>query len=79
MQWMSRTFHLPESTPSMYSRRVSKRTRPDFSKAAEYDNLGQIIFTQRFCTRWISLDSLLANPGCQTAHAYSETDLTTEQ
>jgi len=76
MQWMSRTFHLPKSTSSYF---FTAGVRPDFSKAAEYDKVGQIIFKQRFCTRSISLDSLLDNPGCQTAHAYSKTHLTNEQ
>ena len=29
----------------------------------------KIILKQRFCTRSISLESLLVNPGCHTGHA----------
>jgi len=41
------------------SRRLSRRLRPDLSNASEYDNCGKLILKQRFCTRSISLESLI--------------------
>ena len=76
MQWVSRTFNLSKDLLSnFFTTSISRRLRPDLSNASEYDKCGNIILKQRFCTRSISLESLLVKPGCHTEHAYSITDL----